>query len=90
MSIDKGAKVIVIGAGRLGRALSEYKLFKVRNIHVVALFDIKDQLVGKKVEVKGIKIPIYHIDTLEEFLKNHPEIKNCHADRSGYCGTGYA
>jgi redox-sensing transcriptional repressor len=75
LSIDKGAKVIVIGAGRLGRALSEYKLFKVRNIHVVALFDIKDQLVGKKVEVKGIKIPIYHIDTLEEFLKNHPEIK---------------
>jgi len=75
LSVDKGAEVIVIGAGRLGRALSEYKLFKVRNIHVVALFDIKDELVGKSVEVKGEKIPIYHLNTLEEFLKNRPEIK---------------
>lgn len=75
LSIDKGAQVIVIGAGRLGRALSEYKLFKVRNIHVVALFDIKNELVGKSVEVKGIKIPIFHIDSLKDFLKNHPQIK---------------
>jgi len=75
LSVDKGAEVIVIGAGRLGRALSEYKLFKVRNIHVVALFDIKNELVGKHVEVKGEKIPIYHINSLEEFLKNRPEIK---------------
>ena len=36
LSIDKGADVVVIGAGRLGRALSEYKLFKVRNINVIA------------------------------------------------------
>ena len=52
LSIDRGAEVIVIGAGRLGRALSEYKLFKVRNINVAALFDIKPELMGTFVEIK--------------------------------------
>lgn len=75
LSIDTGADVIVIGAGRLGRALSEYKLFKVRNINVRALFDIKEDLVGHFVHIKGEEIPIYHIDTLEEYLKEHPNYK---------------
>lgn len=75
LSVDKGARVIVIGAGRLGRALSEYKLFKVRNIHVAALFDIKRELVGKVVEVKGEKITIHHLDSLESFLKGNKDIR---------------
>lgn len=75
LSIDRGADVIVIGAGRLGRALSEYKLFKVRNINVRALFDTKEELVGNFVHVKGEEIPILHIDSLEDFLKTNSEIK---------------
>ncbi len=75
LSIDKGVEVIVIGAGRLGRALSEYNLFKKRNIHVKALFDIKPELVGKTAEIKGEKINIFHIDTLTTYLKDHPQIK---------------
>ncbi|MEN8153928.1 MAG: redox-sensing transcriptional repressor Rex [Acidobacteriota bacterium] len=75
LSIDKGAEVIVIGAGRLGRALSEYKLFKVRNINVKALFDIKKELVGTSIEVRGEKVPIYHMDKMEEFIKNNKSVK---------------
>jgi redox-sensing transcriptional repressor len=75
LSIDSGADVIVIGAGRLGRALSEYKLFKVRNVNVRALFDIKEDLVGNFVHVKGEEIPIFHIDSLEQYLKDNPIIK---------------
>lgn len=75
LSIDRGAEVVVIGAGRLGRALSEYKLFKVRNIHVTALFDIKPELVGTAVEIKGERVPIYHVEELETYLNEHPEIK---------------
>jgi redox-sensing transcriptional repressor len=75
LSIDRGADVIVIGAGRLGRALSEYKLFKVRNINVRALFDTKEELVGNFVHVKGEEIPILHIDSLEDFLKTNSPIK---------------
>ena len=75
LSIDRGAEVIVIGAGRLGRALSEYKLFKVRNINVKALFDIKPGLVGTAVDIKGERVSIYHTDYLEDYLKDHPHIK---------------
>ncbi len=75
LSIDTGADVVVIGAGRLGRALSEYKLFKVRNINVKALFDVKEDLVGNFVHVKGEEIPILHIDDLESFLARNIQIK---------------
>lgn len=75
LSVDKGAKVIVIGAGRLGRALSEFKLFKIRNIHVKALFDIKKELVGRFLNVKEEKIPVYHLDKMEKFLKENRDIK---------------
>ena len=75
LSIDKGARVILIGAGRLGRALSQYKLFKVRNIHVAALFDIKEELVNTFIDVRGEKVPIYHVDFLGKFLKENPDVK---------------
>jgi redox-sensing transcriptional repressor len=75
LSIDTGADVIVMGAGRLGQALAEYKLFKVRNINVAALFDIKEELIGKMVEVKGESVPIFSIDYVEEFLQKNPHIK---------------
>jgi len=75
LSIDRGAEVIVIGAGRLGRALSDYKLFQVRNILVVALFDVKVELVGTSISLHGRNIPIYHIDRLETFLQENPSIR---------------
>ena len=71
LSIDSGADVVVIGAGRLGRALAEYELFKVRNINVKALFDNKETLVGTSVQVKGTMVQIYHIDTLANYLKRN-------------------
>ena len=75
LSIDKGAEVVVIGAGRLGRALSEYKLFRIRNINVRALFDKKPELVGTTLELKEKKIPVLHIDKLGSFLKENSKIK---------------
>jgi len=75
LSIDVGADVIVIGAGRLGRALSEYKLFKVRNINVRALFDVKEDLVGNNVHIYGEEIPIMHIDAIDKYLKRNRHIK---------------
>jgi hypothetical protein len=57
LSIDHGARVIIIGAGRIGQALSNYKLFKDHNITVKALFDIKPELVGTEVGKLGQKKP---------------------------------
>jgi len=75
LSVDKGAKVIVIGAGRLGRALSEYKLFKVRNIYVSALFDNKKELIGEQVETKGSTAPILDIKELDKYIQENNDVK---------------
>jgi redox-sensing transcriptional repressor len=75
LSIDHGAKVIIIGAGRIGQALSNYKLFKDRNIMVTALFDIKKDLVGTGIGKPGQKKPILHINQLAAYLQEHPDIK---------------
>jgi|GEM_PF-156392 len=75
LSIDTGADVIVIGAGKLGRALAEYKLFKVRNINVRALFDIKKELVGNSIMIKGEEVQVMHIDAMDKFLKENDHIK---------------
>ncbi|MCI0470700.1 MAG: redox-sensing transcriptional repressor Rex [Candidatus Aminicenantes bacterium] len=75
LSVDQGALVIVIGAGRLGRALSEYKLFKERNIQVTAFFDIKEELIGTTANIKGRETPILHIDRIGEYLSQNPRVK---------------
>jgi len=75
LSIDHGAKVIIVGAGRIGQALSNYKLFNDRNITVMALFDIKKDLVGSEIGKPGHKKPVLHIDHLEPYLKKNPDIK---------------
>lgn len=75
LSIDRGARMIIIGAGRIGQALSEYKLFVRRNISVAALFDIKKELVGTRIGKEGFQKPIYHTDQLEEYLRLNPDIQ---------------
>ena len=75
LSIDHGAKVIIVGAGRIGQALSNYKLFNDRNITVTALFDIKKDLVGTEIGKPGRKKPVLHIDQLESYLQENPDIK---------------
>jgi len=75
LSIDRGADVVVIGAGRLGCALAQYKIFKVRNINVTALFDIDRSLVGRELEAKGKRLPIMHMDDIKKYLKKRPDIK---------------
>lgn len=75
LSIDCGAKVIIVGAGRIGQALSNYKLFNDRNITVTALFDIKKDLVGSEIGKPGRKKPVLHIDQLEPYLQENPDIK---------------
>ncbi len=75
LSIDRGARVIIIGAGRIGQALSDYKLFKERNIVVPALFDIKKELAGTRIGREGEKKPILHIQQLPAYLRENPDIQ---------------
>ena len=74
LKIQKGANLIILGAGKLGRAMGSHKLLHARKIKVKAFFDIKEGLVGKKFEISGEQIPVYHINFVEEFLQNNTDI----------------
>jgi len=75
LNIEQGADLIVIGAGKLGKALANYKLFRARNIFVRAFFDVKEELKGKTIDIKENEIPIYHINDLLGFVKDNSNIK---------------
>lgn len=64
-------KSIIVGAGRLGAVISTYKGFKESGFDVVALFDYDEAKMGT--DINGT--PVYDIAILEDFLKEHPEVK---------------
>ncbi|MBK8464703.1 MAG: redox-sensing transcriptional repressor Rex [Chloracidobacterium sp.] len=58
LGLDKEHRVCIIGAGRLGTALTDYYGFKKANFTVAALFDADPKKIGKKignVEILDIK-----------------------------------
>lgn len=58
LGLDKEHRVGIIGAGRLGMALTDYYGFRKANFTVAALFDADPKKIGKKVgnaEVKDVK-----------------------------------
>lgn len=59
---------LLLGAGNLGRALIENFPFSANGFRLVAAFDVSPSLVGA--ELGGV--PILHMDTLEEFLRENP------------------
>lgn len=75
LNVESGADLIIIGAGKLGRALANYKLFQARNIRIHALFDVKKKLIGTNYTTEGFSIPIYHLDRLEKYLGENPQIE---------------
>lgn len=63
---DKPQDVIIVGCGRIGTALMRYDEFSTEGIKVVAGFDINPDKVVEKQD-----IPIYHINDLAPFVKEH-------------------
>jgi redox-sensing transcriptional repressor len=49
LGLDKPHRVGIVGAGRLGTALANYKGFERSNFAVVALFDNDEQKIGRRV-----------------------------------------
>ena len=71
LCLGKGYRAVILGAGNLGRALIHSPMFSKAGVRPVAMFDVRENLVG---DVVG-GVPIYHIDTLEEFCeKNQVDI----------------
>lgn len=62
MGIDHPHNIAIMGLGSIGNAFLCHMNFSENNYHVVAAFDIKEELIGS--EINGTKI--YHPDTLSE------------------------
>lgn len=58
---------VLVGAGKLGRALLGYSGFAEYGLNIVAAFDSDDVLIGTSKSGK----PIMHMSRLEEFCKKH-------------------
>lgn len=54
LGLDQEHKVVIIGAGNLGRAIANYGDFARRGFAIKAIFDIKPELIGK--EAGGVSI----------------------------------
>ncbi len=64
LGIDKEYNMIILGAGNIGQALSNYAQFGSAGYHILALFDANPELIGKAVGGN----PIRSIGELEETL----------------------
>ncbi|MGO1580418.1 MAG: redox-sensing transcriptional repressor Rex [Peptoniphilaceae bacterium] len=60
-------KAVVIGAGRLGSAITRYNGFKESGLEIQALFDNDEKLINQSVG----DIQIHHMDDLEEYIKEN-------------------
>ncbi|MDD6482013.1 MAG: redox-sensing transcriptional repressor Rex [Lachnospiraceae bacterium] len=71
LGLNQTHNIIVIGAGNLGQAITNYVKFEKFGFLITALFDINPKLKGQMVR----DIPIYMMDELEEYCaKNRVDI----------------
>lgn len=69
LCVDKEVKTIIIGAGNLGKAITNKIISKKSSFNLIGIFDKNEALCGNM--IKGI--PVRHIDYLENFcIDNHP------------------
>ena len=68
LGLNETHHIIVIGAGNLGQAITNYVKFEKFGFLITALFDVNPKLKGQT--VRGI--PIYLMDELDQYCKDHP------------------
>ena len=67
LGLNKEHQVAIIGAGRLGTALTDYYGFQQRNFTVVALFDADEEKIGEKIG----NVEIFDIENFAEVSEKY-------------------
>ena len=67
LGLDKDYNLIIVGAGNLGTAITNYTDFAKRGFYVKQVFDIKPELIGMKIG----DIEILGMDSLPDYIKNN-------------------
>jgi redox-sensing transcriptional repressor len=68
LGLERRYRVAMIGAGKIGSALVQYRGFKQRGFDIVAIYDVDPAKVGK--QWNGLTVQ--HIDTLDAELARRP------------------
>lgn len=63
LGLDRTHNIIVMGAGNLGQAITNYMKFERLGFHIIALFDSNPELMGRK--IRGV--PICMVEELDAF-----------------------
>jgi len=64
LGVGYGFRAAVIGAGNLGSALVRSPMFEKRGVDVVALFDVSESLIGKRIG----DVTVYAVEELERYV----------------------
>ena len=67
LGVDEGFNAVIIGAGKLGRALAATHMFERRGVNRLAMFDTDPDVIGTKI----YDVPVYSVEELGEFCKSH-------------------
>ena len=71
LGLERQWRVIIIGAGKIGMALAQYRGFRQRGFHIVAVYDSDPAKVGSKLDGYTVR----SVSTLrEDSAKNPPDI----------------
>ena len=66
LGLDKVYKAVVVGAGNIGQAISNYTRFNKLGFEIKCIFDANPKLIGMKIR----DIPIKDIDEINSFLES--------------------
>lgn len=67
LGLDREWPVVLVGAGRLGQALADYKGFRRFGFHVRAVFDNNPRKIGRKFGT----VTVRPVSTMEDFIRKH-------------------
>ena len=67
LGVEEGYNAVIIGAGKLGRALAATHMFERRGVNRLAMFDVDPDVIGTNI----YDVPVYSIEELGDFCKTH-------------------
>ena len=71
LGIDRGYKMIIVGAGHLGHALANHNNFRKRGFHLVGIYDTDKNIIGS--DIAGITVEDYE-NIAASLAEKKPEI----------------
>ena len=67
LGVNESYNAVIIGAGKLGRALAATHMFERRGVNRLAMFDVDPALIGTKI----YDVPVYSVAELGSFCREH-------------------